>query len=70
MANEGEIVCVAAATEAPARLRAFGQILHGTSAVCTGTICPDRPPPAELAVRTGGRWSADPPYDGHVPRIR
>jgi len=69
MANEGRIVCVVAATDAPSLLRAIGQNSYGTNAVCIGTICPARPPLVELLIRTGGRWSMHPPYDEDLPRI-
>ena len=68
MTNEGKIVCVVAATDAPSLLRAIGQNSYATNAARIGTICPARPPVVELLTRTGGRRIVQRPYDEDLLR--
>ena len=69
VANEGKIVCVVAASDAPTVLRATKHNSYATNAARIGTICPARPPVVELLTRTGGRRIVQRPYGEDLPRI-
>jgi hydrogenase expression/formation protein HypE len=69
VANEGKVVCVVAASDAPAVLRAMRHNSCGTDAARIGTISPARPPLVELLTRIGGRRIVQRPYGEDLPRI-
>jgi len=69
VANEGKIVCIVAATDAPAALRAMKQNSYGTNAARIGTISTARPPLVELLTCAGGRRIVQRPYGEDLPRI-
>lgn len=69
VANEGKLVCICAAADAPAVLRAMKADPHGRDAAMIGHVTDAQPPLVELATRAGGRRVVQRPYGEELPRI-
>jgi hydrogenase expression/formation protein HypE len=68
-ANEGKIVCVAAAADAERALQAMRRHPLGRNAARIGRIVGTRPPLVELLTCAGGRRVVQRPYGEELPRI-
>lgn len=69
IANEGKIVCVAAASDCERALGALRQHPQGRHATCIGFLTETQPPLVELMTRVGGRRIVQRPYGEDLPRI-
>ncbi len=69
MANEGKVVCVVAAGDAPRLLEIMRGHPLGRHAACIGSMTAAEPPLVELITRAGGRRIVQRPYGEDVPRI-
>jgi hydrogenase expression/formation protein HypE len=69
VANEGKVVAVTPAADAPRLLAAMKQHLLGTHASVVGQFVQSTPPIVELITRAGGRRIVQRPYGEELPRI-
>ena len=69
VANEGKLVCVVAATDAPRALAALRAGPEGAHAVVIGRVQRAAPPLVELVTVGGGRRIVQRPYGEDLPRI-
>ncbi len=69
VANEGKIVCVAAAADVEAVLAAMRSVAEGRNAACIGRVTDERPALVELVTAVGGRRIVQRPYGEELPRI-